>query len=446
MKKKSSDDANEILESPLKAIIIGIDLAGHSKTYEFGHSRSYETRLAEACGLVEALHIPIVSSEFIVIRKPKAATLISAGHIETLRVAVESQNIGLVVFDTKLSPVQQRNLEKAIGCKVADRTGIILEIFGQRARTREGRLQVELARLTYEKSRLVRSWTHLERQRASGTTGGPGETQIELDRRMIAERILSLKSELESVRRTRNLHRKSRLKQDWPVIALVGYTNSGKSTLYHKLTGMSEGGENMLFATLDTNLKSMNLPHGRSALISDTVGFVSDLPHELVAAFRATLEEVVEADVILHVVDISNPDWQVQKQDVFSVLAGLVDDIEAIPVLEIWNKIDLLDADFKEELQYSRKLDMEGKSIMVSAHTGEGLDILRQGIADFIDQDSTQLDIHLRPDEAHLIGFLYKYTRVLKRESHDDGSQNLTARLSEQALGRFERLRNPQIN
>ena len=284
------------------------------------------------------------------VRKPTPATLFGTGKVEELAALVRAAEAEAVVIDDSLSPVQQRNLEKAWDCKVIDRTGLILEIFGRRARTKEGRLQVELARLDYEKSRLVRTWTHLERQRGgTGSTGGPGETQIELDRRMIADRIVKLKGELEEVRRTRGLHRKQRQKVPFPTIALVGYTNAGKSTLFNRLTGSDVVAKDLLFATLDTTQRTIRLPQGRPAIVADTVGFISDLPHELVESFRATLEEVGEADLILHVRDIASSDSEAQSKDVEAVLKQIeTPEGKTHRVLEVWNKTDLLAEDVRE--------------------------------------------------------------------------------------------------
>ena len=283
------------------------------------------------------------------------ATLFGKGKVEEFAAICEVEHIDVAVFDDQLTPIQQRNLEKALEVKVVDRTGLILEIFARRARTREGRLQVELARLEYERSRLVRTWTHLERQRGgTGSTGGPGETQIEIDRRLIAGTIIKLKKELEEVRRTRTLHRSARKKVPYPTVALVGYTNAGKSTLLNRLTEADVLAKDMLFATLDPTLRTVKLPDGRPAIMSDTVGFISDLPHELVEAFRATLEEVQEADVVLHVRDVANPDSEAQARDVETVLSELgVTLDEGKTVIEVWNKVDLLSEDDRETVSYT---------------------------------------------------------------------------------------------
>src|SRR5262245_57794347 len=309
-------------------------------------ARSPQSHLEEAVRLAGAIDLEVAASGLVPLEAPRPATLFGSGKVEELAGLVRAEEAGLVVVDHPLTPVQQRNLETAWGAKVLDRTGLILEIFGRRARTREGRLQVELAHLVYQKSRLVRSWTHLERQRGGfGFLGGPGETQIEADRRIIGERIDSIRKELEQVRRTRGLHRKSREREPYPSVALVGYTNAGKSTLFNALTGASVLAEDTLFATLDPTIRSLPLPGGSKAVISDTVGFISDLPTTLIAAFRATLEEVLEADLILHVRDIAGATTGSERSDVNTVLSQLGIEAEAEPsrLMEVWNKADLLD-------------------------------------------------------------------------------------------------------
>ncbi len=394
--------------------------------------RSPEARLDEAVGLARAIDLAVVQAGVVPLSEIRPATFIGKGKVEEIAGLVKSEEAGIVVMDCALSPVQQRNLEKAWNAKVLDRTGLILEIFGRRAQTKEGSLQVELAHLNYQKSRLVRSWTHLERQRGGfGFLGGPGESQLETDRRLIEERIARIEGDLEKVKRTRKLHRDSRKRVPYPIVALVGYTNAGKSTLFNRVTQAQVLSADMLFATLDPTLRAVDLPHGTRMILSDTVGFISDLPTMLVAAFRATLEEVIEADLILHVRDVSHEDTEAQSHDVAHVLEQLAIDVEKTErVLEVWNKIDHVDADARLSLMNTaERQPAEQRPLPVSALTGEGIDALIATIEDRLAKTRQTLDLLLDGSDGAGLSWLHRHTEVLERSMRDDGRIAVTVRV-----------------
>ena len=405
--------------------------------------RHPEARLDEAIGLAVALDLEVARGEIAPLRATTPATLFGKGKVAEIGDLAKAIEADVVVVDDALTPVQQRNLEKAWQVKVIDRTGLILEIFARRARTREGKLQVELARLAYERSRLVRTWTHLERQRGGfGVMGGPGETQIETDRRLLAGKIGRLKRELDEVRRTRGLQRSARQRTPFPTIALVGYTNAGKSTLFNRLTKADVVAKDMLFATLDPTLREVKLPNGRPAILSDTVGFISDLPHELIEAFRATLEEVQSADVVVHVRDIANPDTAAQAADVMAVLAQIgVEPEGPRPIVEVWNKIDLLD---EEERGAAKARALRGEMgglgpVAVSAVSGEGVDRLLEILSGLIDPGAA-IEARLTPADGKALAWLYRHGRIMRRTDEDDGHVRLSVRLDPKALGQFEQM------
>lgn len=414
------------------AVIVPIISAYGAAAGQRTNPRTGEARLEEAVGLANAISdLEVVFSNHFNLRKYRPATLIGQGALDEVKLHINEKDIKLLIVDHALTPIQQRNLEKALGIKVLDRTGIILEIFGERAQTKEGRLQVELAHLNYQKGRLVRSWTHLERQRGGGGfMGGPGETQIESDRRQLQQRIKSLEAALADVRKTRDLHRKNRKRKPHPIIALVGYTNAGKSTLFNRITNANVMAEDLLFATLDPTLREVELPHGDTVILSDTVGFVSELPHDLVAAFRATLEEVIDADLIVHVRDIAHDDSDAQAEDVKQILLDLkVNPGDASRVLEVWNKIDLLPADDPRRVS-GPSLSGDGTGFPVSAQTGKGIAELIEHIERKISEKRTVLSVHLPMEELGRLYWLYEHAEVLNRiENETDGSVLLTVRV-----------------
>ena len=408
-------------------------------------SRSVDARLDEAVGLAAAIDLDVTQAMALSLPKIRPSTYLGKGRVDEIAGLIAAEEIGLVVMDCALSPVQQRNLEKAWGAKVIDRTGLILEIFGRRASTREGTLQVEHAHLAYQKSRLVRSWTHLERQRGGfGFLGGPGETQIEADRRMIQERMTRIERDLDSVSRTRGLHRQSRARVPYPIVALVGYTNAGKSTLFNVLTQAKVLAQDMLFATLDPTARATKLPHGETVILSDTVGFISDLPTSLIAAFRATLEDVIEADILLHVRDVSHGDTEAQAEDVGEVLRELGIEDSAERVIEVWNKADLLD-----EAERTRLLNLSGQGtstrsdrdgtapVLVSALTGEGLPALTARIEARIARARSTFAVILPPEDGAALHWLYENAEVLDRRMEENGTLHLAIRIAPEKEPRF---------
>jgi GTPase len=394
--------------------------------------RHNSARLDEATGLARAIDLTVVDALTAPIGQIRPATYLGKGKVDEITGLIAGNHVELVVMDCALSPIQQRNLEKAWNTKVLDRTGLILEIFGRRAKTREGALQVELAHLNYQRSRLVRSWTHLERQRGGfGFMGGPGETQIEADRRLISERITRLENDLKKVEATRRLHRAGRQRVPYRVVALVGYTNAGKSTLFNRLTRGEVQAADMLFATLDPTLRALNLPHGGKAMLSDTVGFISNLPTQLVAAFRATLEEVLEADLILHVRDISHEDAEAQQHDVAAVLRQLGIDPDSGPILEVWNKIDRLGPDQRDNLRnIASRRPPEHSCFLVSAETGEGIDALLTAIEDRLAAKRTTLNLSIDASDGAGISWLHRNAEVLDKRLQD-GRFDMTVRVDE---------------
>ena len=418
-----------------RALVIYPELPGRA-------SVGPEARLAEAEGLALAIGLDVVQKKHFRVRSPRAVTLLGGGQVEEIAQIGRDSEIDLLIVDASLTAIQQRNLEERTGLKTIDRTGLILEIFGERAATAEGRLQVELAHLDYQAGRLVRSWTHLERQRGGfGFLGGPGETQIEADRRMIRGRMARLRRELEEVKRTRSLHRARRKRAPWPVIALVGYTNAGKSTLFNSLTRATVLAEDMLFATLDPTMREISLPGVEKAILSDTVGFVSDLPTQLVAAFRATLEEVISADIIVHVRDISHSETHAQRDDVLQVLRdlGVLDDEDAANqprMLEVWNKIDLLDAEKREDL--SALVQRNDDVLMISAQTGEGVDAFKAHLSALIAKGNLVQSVRLKASDGAALAWLHA-RGTINSQIVDEDLVTVEASLSRQLWGQFDK-------
>lgn len=429
----SDDSSRESPRSGDVALVLHPHIRG-----EVQQSRDPAARLAEAVALTAAIDLKVEHHDVVALTKAKPGTLFGEGKLEEIGTFIKSNDIDVVIIDGTVTPVQQRNLERRWQSKVIDRTGLILEIFGDRAQTREGTLQVELAHLSYQRTRLVRSWTHLERQRgALSFVGGPGESQLEIDRRLIDERIGKLKKQLEKVVRTRELHRSKRKKVPYPIVALVGYTNAGKSSLFNRLTKSDVFAKDLLFATLDPTMRKIELPGGQTIILSDTVGFISALPTELVASFRATLEEVLEADLIVHVRDISHPETEAQKRDVINVLANLGIDLAATENhIEVMNKTDLLSVEERQLLQ--NRIEKDPDSIAMSAISGEGCDQFAALVERKLTAKHQILDIDLKPEDGATLSWIYRNATVLRR-SDDEETIHLSLRISADNLGRLRK-------
>ena len=426
------------MEGPVATMAIVLHVERKSRSLVNSFDRDAKSKLDEAIGLAEAIDLEIVDTVIAPLLKPNPALYIGSGKAKEIAKLVEETEVELVVVNAQLSPIQQRNLETEWGCKVLDRTGLILEIFGRRATTKEGILQVELAHLNYQKSRLVRSWTHLERQRGGfGFLGGPGESQLEMDKRLIQERVTKIEGELETVVKTRDLHRKGRERIPYPIVALVGYTNAGKSTLFNKLTDANVLAKDLLFATLDPTMRNITLPSGRKIILSDTVGFISELPTKLIASFRATLEEVLAADVILHVRDISHKETEAQAQDVKLVLEELgIDELRRSAIIEVWNKSDLLD---ETELANRKAIAARREDVvLVSSLTGEGIDRLLDAVENRLGKSSTLYNITIDPSDGKGLAWLYQRGEVFETKSFEDGRTLLTVRLDDDTAGQAE--------